>query len=762
MMKNFKITIILLCASAIIGCAKKQLAINGETGYQIVVPANPDSITMEAANELQLHLEKLAKPGLPIVTEELYTGDKGIFLGRTRYADGAAIDLEQLGRDGYLFKQEEQNFIVAGGHGKGLLYGVYDLLESFGFRRYADDCDLIPDTRELSFPGDRVFVPKISHREVYYTGAYKPDFYKWHKLSSRGDEWGWFVHSFFGLVPPDTHGEKHPEYYSLRDGKRLAGRGSQLCLSNPEVLRITVNNLREMMAKNPAMTYWSVSQEDNDNYCQCNACRKLNEKYGGDPDRHSGSIIYFVNEVAKKFPDKVISTLAYRYSRVPPEHIVPGGNVNIMLCSIESGRQRPIEATDPGFARDLEGWAKLTRNIILWDYTVQFSNLISPFPNLHTLKENIQLFVGNNVPMVFAQGDMYTGAGGDMTELKTYLLAKLLWNPDADAQAIMDDFLHHYYGAAGSYIARYIRMIHDTMLESGMKLIIYGGPINARETYLSGELLEEYKRLFDQAEEAVKAEPELLKRVQRARLPIMYAELEIATICEANNPRSIYFHHENGKAGVRPEIKALLQQFISRCEENGVVKLNENGAPPEVYLASFERIFRKTDEFDGAKPIKKIASATDPDIGKMESLSNGLFGSFVSPSFQEFYWAGFRGKHMELVLDLGEVTPVASVTIDFLRGKTLGDRTLLPEFVTYEASLDGKDFGKKVKVVNPNHPAELPSFGNKDFVHSFQGNMENVEARYIRVHAESILTCPPWHSRAGMPVMIYADEIMIK
>ena len=50
----------------------------------------------------------------------------------------------------------------------------------------------------------------------------------------------------------------------------------------------------------------------------------------------------------------------------------------------------------------------------------------------------------------------------------------------------------------------------------------------------------------------------------------------------------------------------------------------------------------------------------------------------------------------------------------------------------------------------------------KEFVRSFQVNMGNVEARYIRVHAESILTCPPWNSKAGVPVMIYADEILVK
>ena len=88
----------------------------------------------------------------------------------------------------------------------------------------------------------------------------------------------------------------HPEYYSLIAGKRQPG--TQLCLSNPEVLQVLIESLKNKIQEKPASTYWSVSQDDNDRYCQCDACKALNEKYGKVP---SGSIIYFVNQVAKEY-----------------------------------------------------------------------------------------------------------------------------------------------------------------------------------------------------------------------------------------------------------------------------------------------------------------------------------------------------------------------------------------------------------------------------------------------------------------------------
>ena len=122
-----------------------------------------------------------------------------------------------------------------------------------------------------------------------------PEYTDWHRLSSR-DDWGLFVHTFNELVSPDQYGKTHPEYYSLINGNRQPG--TQLCLSNREVLAVLIANLKEKMAAKPGATYWSVSQNDNDQYCRCEPCTQLNAKYGGVP---SGSILYFVNKVAKSF-----------------------------------------------------------------------------------------------------------------------------------------------------------------------------------------------------------------------------------------------------------------------------------------------------------------------------------------------------------------------------------------------------------------------------------------------------------------------------
>ena len=68
-----------------------------------------------------------------------------------------------------------------------------------------------------------------------------------------------------------------------------------------------------------------------------------------------------------------------------------------------------------------------------------------------------------------------------------------------------------------------------------------------------------------------------------------------------------------------------------------------------------------------------------------------------------------------------------------------------------------------IKVVNPHNPdpAENPEITNVPF-YSFNIILSSTNARYIKVHAESVLEMPSWHINAGKPAFIYIDEIVVK
>ncbi|MCJ7486130.1 MAG: DUF4838 domain-containing protein, partial [Candidatus Aminicenantes bacterium] len=391
---------------------------HGRPAATIVIPEGAGEVEQRAAEILRTTILKISGVDLPIITatEPGRPGFAAIGFPQKDLPPGVASSLASLRSDGFLATTSTGNLYIAGGGGKGVIYGVVHLLEKyFGCRRYSPTAEVFPRRNDLSlgciFELDN---PVNEVRIVHGEFALDPDYRDWMRLHVQDDLYGtgYYVHTFQKLVPWQTYFAAHPEYFALMNGKRII---DQPCLSRPEVFDIAVAKLREEMAAQPDRKIWSVSQNDNSSYCQCPECLKIIEEEGSP----AGPIIRFVNRVAALFPDKVISTLAYQYSRQAPRLVRLASNVEVMLCTIELNRSRAI-ADDPSsasFVRDIEDWGRICGNIYLWDYTVNFSHHVSPFPNLHVLQPNIRFFVGQGVRRHFQQTN--TGPGHEFSELKS-------------------------------------------------------------------------------------------------------------------------------------------------------------------------------------------------------------------------------------------------------------------------------------------------------------------------------------------------------
>ncbi len=207
-------------------------------------------------------------------------------------------------------------------------------------------------------------------------------------------------HSFLHHIPSSQYGTAHPEYYSLRDGKRLApvandGYDTEPCLTNPEVLEIVTQSVLKEIETHPQVANVSVSQNDNAKYCQCPQCAALDQREG----TPMGSLLTFVNAVADRvavrYPNRKVGTLAYWYTRKPPKTLKPRPNVQIQLCSIECCLIHAID--DPNcpkniaFCRDMNEWGKICDDIYIWNYNTNFRNYLLPCPNLRVIEPNVHI-----------------------------------------------------------------------------------------------------------------------------------------------------------------------------------------------------------------------------------------------------------------------------------------------------------------------------------------------------------------------------------
>jgi hypothetical protein len=529
--------------------AELTLVDNSRSDYRIVVADSASTWDQLAAKELQRYLREISGVPLAIVNDEGMPESKEILIGTNRHFNLSNIDLNlsTLDDEGFRIETAGEKLVIIGGPVRGSLYGVYTLLEDYlGCRWYSSKVSVVPRRSTVRLPPiNTTQKPAFKFREVFYRDLMNPEFAARLKLNGNSNlkrdqqSWGTWCHSLYSFVPPEKYFDTHPEYFSLIDGKRahtynydkvvLTG---QLCFSEPGLKDVMIASLRERMATNPNFQYWSISQNDSPVFCQCDRCATVNER----EDSPMGTMLDFVNQVAAQFPGKTLSTLAYTFSIKPPKFIRAASNVCVVVTTTGITCERPIaQSPDTGrdwpdgnnakFRRYLEQWSRAADDFYIWDYEILFTHLLAPFPNLRNLQPNLKLFLANKAQGVFAQGNREVG--GEFCELRAYLLAKLLWNPNVNLDLVLDDFLAGYYGAASLPIRKYIDLMHDALSRSSISLTTADSLKRHAQDFLAPDLLDQYEILFDQAERLVANQTELLERVQTARMPLIYAQLEL-------------------------------------------------------------------------------------------------------------------------------------------------------------------------------------------------------------------------------------------
>ena len=523
------ITCLLACLTAE---GRSTLFKNGETSYTIVISKDASVSETTAAEELGSYLKQISGAEFNILNEEEPgASSRRIFIGFNEdYAERTGTERPEDDYEGFTYRNVGKDIWIYGGRTRGTMYGVFAFLENeLGVRWYATDCTKIPEADRWDFSKLNVSeAPAIRYRYTQYKNvAGDPAWLAHNKNNSLwgacDNEYGglssyWNAHTFEKFIPSAEYFHQHPEYFSLRDGERKPY--TQLCLSNPEVLQICIEKMKEAIAANPLSWVYSMSQSDNQFPCQCEKCRAIENQYGG----HSGLIVWFVNQVADAikplYPDKYIGTFAYQYTRQAPKGIVPRDNVVIRLCSIECCFAHGLEECEHNrpFINDIKDWSEIAPNLYIWDYVVNYNQYLAPFPNFQVLADNIRTFRKYNAIGIQEEAQ-YQTLGGEFSDMKSWVIAKLLWNPELITEALTSEFISNYYDAAATYIQQYFDLCKG-LVKPDTVMGIY---INQWNPLYTDAFITESKALLDKAVESVKDADEAIRhRVDLVKLQIAY------------------------------------------------------------------------------------------------------------------------------------------------------------------------------------------------------------------------------------------------
>ncbi len=397
----------------------------------------------------------------------------------------------ELGDEGFWIRTLEARVLILGSRVRGALYGVYSFIEQLlGVRYFAPEATHVPVmSPDIAIPDfSSKETPAFPYRAITYLDAMDPEFSPTQRVNLNpfaepelGGSFkfspGKMTHTFYALVPPGKYYKDHPEYFSMVNGQRLESLG-QLCLTNPDVIRIATETVIRWFEEEPDIVSVGVVQNDWTNFCECDACKAMDR---GNPSR---SLLRFcisiANAIKDRFPGKFIHTIAYTYTETPPDgwnEKLPE-NLIIVVCNMYPYRSnRPMDA-DPmnaKYYKNLLGWLAIAPQVFVWHYFVDFAHYLLPYPIWDTMARDLKTYKKAGVKGVLLQAGIGVGIYQEFQELKWYVFHKLLWNPDLDWKALVDEFVEKYDGPAAAPVQKFINDLIRIEKREDVQLHLYVG-----------------------------------------------------------------------------------------------------------------------------------------------------------------------------------------------------------------------------------------------------------------------------------------------
>lgn len=549
-----------------------QLARDGDTAYQVVLPAKPTAVDHYGIAVLTDTLAQMTGAAFPVVAPSaLDPGRPGIFIGVSapvvERLHGRPLDW--LAHQEHAARSLGLDIFLHGEGPHGNLHAILDFVRySLGRRWYSvyvkPDVPERPGLSLAPFARTRGF--SFRSREVAL--RWELDFYFQQGMNMAFDRRtadldspflsyipnDKFVHSSFAYIPPNPDAayaktfdwlerydyfETDPEFFSLNHAGHRVPR--QLCFSNPGLRAELTRNILSHVERTPANNMITLDAADAaDTFCYCKGCLALEEKHGSPGGPLYDYLFELCALLAEPHPETKVKTLAYRRAQTQKPPVLPVGerlpdNLVIHFAPIEDSFfadwTHPDSRIQESFA-DLQAWSRITPegNLWAWLYPNPWgSGAFMPVGNLRRVINNMRLMHQVGVRGIFTDHNGFIQRSG-LSELQSYLIYRLAQDIHADTDAILRDFTDRFYGPAASRVRTYLDELEkgrETMDKLPPGVTFTSGQRYDDETfpYLTLENLARWQRDFDRMEALVEADSE-----EFLNLRILRRELDLATL----------------------------------------------------------------------------------------------------------------------------------------------------------------------------------------------------------------------------------------
>lgn len=587
----------------------------GKSEYKIVVAADLSQAN-EAALFIRNHIEACSDARLPVINYEessaaaYTTGAKYIYVGKNAEFEKADLTMpsEDLGECGYYIKSAGNSvFIVTQGMYGYQMGAIAFLRETIGYDMYSANrvgYDRIPSTLP-----DMEIVERPDFDYRHWSNPLSADALYGMGFSTHTDFIsvnGGTVHNTFKWLPKEKFMADHPEWYALD--------GSQLCYSargNQEAYEAMQNEIFEQMKgyvdANPGINTIAISQEDDPNYCKCDACKAAVEKYGS----INGTTIPFLNDIADKINVYLaeqaeknhtevrklyIIQFAYQQTIDPPVKLQDGkwvpiddtvrcrDNVGIQIAPLDMKFTRDYDHEDNAYFQEaISKWSAVSDNIYFWWYETNFHYMMFPYNCWDKMVNQYRYCNQSSSRYMFNEGQLGQSNGTAFTKLKDYIDSKALFNVNVNTKEVIDKFFKGYFADAAESMQEYFEELQSylTYLQEEYSEIFSGsiyeesGASENIQKFWKKKTMDKYLAYIDEAYAAIEK--------YKVSDPVLYGALYDNITIESLFPRYVLCKYY-GSSYESDTITAMRKSFKSDCVRLGNVYEKEHESLEGLYL----------------------------------------------------------------------------------------------------------------------------------------------------------------------------------
>ena len=299
------------------------------------------------------------------------------------------------------------------------------------------------------------------------------------------------------------------------------------CYTDPDNIASLIQNVRELLEKNPRVNLVGLIQNDSLIYCHCENCMKVFRETGS----RSGVILSLVNKVCEaleeEYPNVKYATWAYNWTIIPPNNLKLHKNIIMYYNSLAFCSAHAYSDKNCSFNAALDGyltkWRALTGNPIeIWDHSGSPVTPLTPCSNFDDLLENARFLADHGAEGIFMNNILsYEFDYSDFNVARAYLYDQVYrdsYMTQEEYYYKFNGFLKTYYGNGWRYLREYIDIINE--LGNHKCHIFYGYPggfFDFEEIRENAHFLDE---LWIKAKES--ATDEEIKRIENEEMSWIY------------------------------------------------------------------------------------------------------------------------------------------------------------------------------------------------------------------------------------------------